>query len=39
MPRIYWLIEYESSPEAHGGYTGTYLVDAETGQLALALED
>ncbi len=38
-PRIYWLIEYESYPEVHGGYTGTYLVDAETGQLALALED
>jgi len=38
-PRIYWLIEYVSYPEVHGGYTGTYLVDAETGQLALALED
>lgn len=38
-PRIYWLIEYESSPDVHGGYTGIYLVDAETGQLALALED
>jgi hypothetical protein len=38
-PRIYWLIEYESYPDVHGGYTGTYLVDAETGQLALAIED
>ncbi len=38
-PRVYWLIKYEFSPEVHGGYTGTYLVDAETGEIALALED
>lgn len=37
--RIYWLIEYEKNPEAHGGYSGTYLVDAETGEIALILED
>ena len=37
--RLYWLIEYALYPEVHGGYTGTYLVDAETGQIALALED
>lgn len=38
-PRLYWLIEYALYPEAHGGYTGIYLVDAETGEIALALED
>ena len=37
--RLYWLIEYALYPEVHGGYTGTYLVDAETGQIALAIED
>ncbi|MCW4013055.1 MAG: hypothetical protein NWF07_08700 [Candidatus Bathyarchaeota archaeon] len=37
--RIYWVIRYEKSPEVHGGFTGTYLVDAETGVLSLALED
>jgi len=37
--RIYWIIEYSNVPEAHGGFTGVYLVDAETGQVALALED
>jgi hypothetical protein len=37
--RIYWLIRYEKNPEVHGGFTGTYLVDAETGALSLALED
>ena len=37
--RVYWLIRYEKNPEAHGGYTGTYLVDAETSEVALALED
>jgi hypothetical protein len=38
-PRLYWIIEYALYPEVHGGYTGTYLVDAETGQIALAKED
>jgi hypothetical protein len=38
-PRLYWHIKYEYSPEVHGGYTGTYLVDAETREIALALED
>ena len=38
-PRIYWLIKYVSYPEVHGGYTGAYLVDAETGKIELALED
>lgn len=38
-PRVYWLIEYEKSPEVHGGFTGTYLVDAETGEITLILED
>ncbi|MCB2171818.1 hypothetical protein KQH65_03660 [archaeon] len=37
--RIYWVIRYVKSPEVHGGFTGTYLVDAETGALSLALED
>ena len=38
-PRIYWIVRYVNTPEAHGGFTGTYLVDAETGDIALALED
>ena len=37
--RIYWVVKYEKIPEAHGGFTGTYLVDAETGDIVLALED
>lgn len=38
-PRLYWLIEYASNVEIHGGNTGRYLVDAETGELVLAVED
>jgi len=38
-PRLYWLVEHALYPEVHGGYTGTYLVDAETGQIAFACED
>ena len=38
-PRLYWLIKYEKNPEVHGGFTGIYLVDAETEEIALALED
>jgi len=38
-PRVYWIIKYEKNPEVHGGFTGIYLVNAETGELALALED
>jgi len=39
-PRLYWLIEYASNEEIHvGGNTGRYLVDAETGELVLAVED
>jgi hypothetical protein len=37
-PRLYWLIEYVTNPYGHG-YSATYLVDAETGQVALAKED
>ncbi len=37
--RIYWVIRYEKNPQIHGGFTGTYLVDAETGELVFALED
>ena len=39
-PRIYWIIKYSMYPEMHvGGYSGTYLVDAENGQIALIIED
>jgi hypothetical protein len=38
-PRLYWLVEHSLYPGVHGGYSGTYLVDAETGQIALAKED
>lgn len=38
-PRLYWLIEYVSNVGMHGGNTGRYLVDAETGELVLAVED
>jgi len=38
-PRLYWLIEYVTNPYGMHGYSATYLVDAETGQVALAKED
>ncbi|MBW1723400.1 MAG: hypothetical protein JRJ78_15255 [Deltaproteobacteria bacterium] len=39
QPRLYWLIEYASDVGIHGGNTGRYLADAETGELVLAVED
>ena len=37
--RVYWQIEYEKTMKPIECYTATYLVDGETGQLVLALED
>jgi hypothetical protein len=39
QPRLYWLIKYSSMEQMHGGYSGLYLVDAETGELVLVIED
>jgi len=39
QPRLCWLITYVSDVGMHGGNTGRYLVDAEKGELVLAVED
>ncbi len=39
QPRLYWLIKYSSMEQLHGGYSGLYLVDAETSELVLIIED
>jgi len=38
-PQLYWIIKYSSDTHIHGGRTGLYLVDAETGEIVFIVED